>query len=599
MGVGVSLRAEHTDDPGPRPLALCLVALLSTALPFALHWGIIGVADFDQFATFNQIALWWHELGDYGVTWNPYLCGGATLVGNPQVPLFHPNLPIYRLFGPVNGLGLSFLPWMALGFWAMWRFGQTYGLRRRPAAWIATAWVVNGFFVGQLGSMHALYTAFYTLPLLFVLNRAIAHQGDLRALAAMPFALALPSLYNHHFLAYAFPFVVLHFLLEAGAGRREPHLLRKLTLYGLAVVLAVGMVGLFLVPSLAWSAEFPRFKAGEFEPPLSLIQMLLLPYPIIPFELEHDAFERYYTLGPVLFVLFVAGLRRRTFADRNLRPLVLVAGLAFVTAVGSLEPFGGPPVMPFDLLRRFVPGYPAMRVPSRFFINAIPAVLLITGLAWQHAMDEHRWSAKRIRWVLAGAVVPLLLFNFGYLNFSLFDQVRGVDRPQPAARTGDLRWAEPGYRFRMMRVLAPHVGVLDCYEALEVPRAETLRPDHGLVLRATSPADVERINWAEVLIRASAPSHVRLNFNHHRGWRIDETDGEAAIISQNRTPLEVRLSEGTFVRLRYHDPAWGFGVRVTLTALALSAVFAAACRAAGARARRRPPTTQSARRAGA
>ena len=567
---------------------LCLVAVLSTFLPFALNWGVIGMADFDQFAAFNQIALWWHALGDRSVAWNPYLCGGSSLVGNPQVPLFHPNLPIYALFGPVNGLGISLLPWMVAGFWGMWMLARAYGLRRAPAGWIATGWVLNGFFVGQLGSMHALYSAFYLLPLLFLLNRLIAHRGDLRALAVMPFALALPTFYNHHFLAYAFPFVVADFVLELWSGRREPGLIRKLALYTSAVVLAVGMLGLFLIPSLVWSQEFPRLKNGEFEPPLSLLQMLLFPLPIIPFELEHDQFERYYTLGPVLFVLFVLGLRRKIFTRPDLRPLVGLAGLAFVTAIGSLEPFDGPPVMPFDLLRRFVPGYQAMRVPSRFFINAMPAILLVTGLAWQGAQDDGRWSTKRRRWVLGGALVPLILFNFAYFHFSLFDKERGVDRSQAAEpATADFQWAPLGYRFRMMRVLEPNVGVLDCYEALEVPKAQALAVEQGFLLNDPASVDVERISWGEIVVRTSTPTRVRFNFNHHSGWQVVETDGSAAVVSENRTPLELSITRGTFARLRYVVPEWPGGAKVTGGAFLLAVLFGVGCLGARHRLRAR------------
>jgi len=586
------VRPEDEGGDGPpsrrvRPWMWFGLAAASTLLPFFLNWGVIGVADFDQFAAFTQIALWWHELGDPLVTWDPFLCGGATLVGNPQVPLFHPNLPIYWLFGPVNGLGLSFLPWMGAGFWGMWKLSLEYGLRRGPAAWIATAWTVNGFFIGQLGSMHVLYSAFYLLPVFFLLNRAIAQRGDLRALAAIPFVLVLPSLSNHHFLAYGFPFVVAHFVLEAWTQRREPGLMKKVGLYGVGLVLAVAMLSIFLIPNFAWNHQFPRVKPGEFEPPLSLIQMLFFPVPIVSYEFSTDQFERYYTLGPVLFVLFVLGMGRRIFLRPQLRALVVLGAVAFLTAVGSLAPFDLPPVMPFDLLKRFVPGYQAIRVPSRFFINAIPAILLITGLAWQEIVDEGRWSKSRQRWVLGIALIPLILFNFGYFQFSLFSEERGLDREQPAQEAGEFQWASSGYTFQMMRVLEPNVGVLDCYEALEVPEAEALVPEHGFVLDAEPAADIERLNWGEIMVRSEAPARVRFNFNHHGDWYVVETDGAAEIVSELFEPLELVLTEGSFARIQYRVSVWPLSIKITLAAFALALLFAAGCLVASSRRRSR------------
>ena len=165
------------------PAVLCGLALVSYLLPFVHHWGAVGRFDFDQYATFNRIALWWHTLGDPSTTWNPFMCGGATLVGNPQIPLYHPNIVVYGLFGPVNGLVVSIIPWGAFGFWGMWKLGRKHGLGRDVAGWIATAWVLNGFFIGQLGNMHAQYTAFFTLPVLFWLNERIAERADRWAMA--------------------------------------------------------------------------------------------------------------------------------------------------------------------------------------------------------------------------------------------------------------------------------------------------------------------------------------------------------------------------------------------------------------------------------
>jgi hypothetical protein len=332
-----------------------------------------------------------------------------------------------------------------------------------------------------------------------------------------------------------------------------------------------------MIPSLIWNHEFPRRMAGEFEPPLSLLQMLVFPLPIIPFELQHDQFERYYVLGPVLFIMLLVGLRRRIFARPELRPLVVLAALAFLTAVGSLEPFALPRVMPFDLLRRIVPGYQAMRVPSRFFINAIPAILIVAGLAWQRALDTRDWGIARRRWLLYGALVPLVLFNFGYFNFSLFDQERGVDRPQPAEEASDFRWGPTGYTFQMMRILEPNVGVLDCYEALEFPKAEGLIAQHDLLLDADAPVEVDRLNWGEIAVRTPTPAHVRFNFNHHRDWHVVDSDGEAAIVSENGMPLGLSISEGTVARIQYQSPAWALSAKITLAAFALALLFAAVC----------------------
>ena len=61
----------------------------------------------------------------------------------------------------------------------------------------------------------------------------------------------------------------------------------------------------------------------------------------------------------------------------------------------------------------------------------------------------------------------------------------------------------------MMRILEPNVGILDCYEALEVPQAQDLRAEHGFVLDGGPTVEVERANWGEFLLRAESPASVR------------------------------------------------------------------------------------------
>ena len=207
----------------------------------------------------------------------------------------------------------------------------------------------------------------------------------------------------------------------------------------------------------------------------------------------------------------------------------------------------------------------------------------MTGLAWQDFIDERRWSETRSKWILGLALVPLILFNFGYLQFSLFSFERSVDRHLEAEPAGEFAWGPLGYEFRMMRILEPNVGVLDCYEALEVPQAAALRPEHGFVLDGDPSAEVARQSWGEFELRAEAPATVRFNFNHHGGWRLVDTDGAAQVISESREPFAVRVSEGTYARFRYEVPAWPRGIKVTLGAFALALLFAIGCLVLGRR----------------
>jgi hypothetical protein len=550
------------------PVVWCLLAMASTLVPFLLHWGEIGVGDFDQFAVFQQIALWWYEVGTWQTTWNPFLCGGATLVGNPQIPLFHANMLWFATLGPVRGVGPALVTWMGFGFLGMWCLLRDLGIRKDVAAWVGTAWIVQGFFVAQLGTMHILYTACYGLPGWFWLHRRIVHDGYRWALAAVPLAFALHAASNHHFLAYTLPFVPLHFLLEWIGARRRSFFDLAGYLGGLA--LGLGLVAAYFLPSLSWSRQFPRFKPPEFVHPLDLLQSLLFPLPAWSFPRDHDIHEYILTFGPVLVGLAVFGLARG--ALRRAGPVLAAGAIAALTAVGTFEGLGLPAVGPFDLLRDWVPGFRAIRVPTRFFVVSSVGLAVAAAHGWQALLRKAPRARSWNRWLVGTGVLPLVLFNFGYHQWSLFSEIRGTELASVEPEvTSEWEWAESGHRFTMMQVLRPNVGVLDCYEALEVPQASALSADVGFVLDASTDVRVDRRGWGHFelhrtnFVPSKAPARVVMNFNHHRGWTVTRpTDEGTRIVSSTREPLTVNLSPSTgSVILRHRDPAWTCGLRIS------------------------------------
>jgi hypothetical protein len=555
-------RSNAKTHPRRSVLVGALVVVVATYAPFALHWSLVGSSDFDQFATFHRIALWWHQLGDRTVTWNPFLCGGATLVGNPQIPLLHPNLLFSALLGPVNGLGAAFVPWVLAGYFGMRALARDVGVAPEAATAVAVAWPLCGFFVAHIGSMHGTFFAFWALPGVAWMHRRIAREGAGLALALYPFAIALLAGYNVQFIAYGLPFVGLHALFEIAYGAPRRRAIPRLAAYGLAVGLGLGLTGVSLLPTLAWSREFPRLKAPQFVHPVDLLQMIVSPVALVDFPRDHRAHEYMLTLGPGLVLLAAWALWRGDARRPALRPVLLTGALSLLTAVGSLEAIGGPPVAPFDLLRRFAPGFGSVRAPARFLVFGLIPVLLLAGFGWS------RWvgtSARRRALAWGLAVVPLVGLAFGYYQWKLYRSIEGVEMRAAASLAPDFRWAPLGHRRQSYAVLRPNTGVLDCYDALEIPRAPELDVDRGLVLESDVPVEVRRISWGELEITTSSSTlgarRVAFNFNHHRGWTVVDADGEARVASDDGAPLALELGpDARRVRIRHVDPSWTAGV---------------------------------------
>lgn len=585
-------RAGSRSEPRGAWLGAAIV-VLAVYTPFVLHWGLVGSSDFDQFATFTQIALWWHELGDPSVTWNPFLCGGATLVGNPQIPLLHPHILIYAGLGPVNGLGAAFVPWALVGYFGMRALARDVGVPAGAATAVGVAWPLGGFFVAHIGSMHATFFAFWALPALAWMHRRIAREGVGWTLATYPLAIAILAAYNLQFIVYGLPFVGLHALLEITRAAPPRVAAGRLALYAVAAALGLGMTGVSLLPALAWARDFPRLTPPQFVNPLDLIQMIVSPVALVSFPRDHRAHEYMLTLGPGLVFFAIVALVRGDARRSALRPVLVTGAVAFLTAVGSLEAIGGPPVAPLDLARRFLPGFGAVRAPARFLVFGLIPILLLAGFGWA------RWvgDASRRRVLAWGfAVVPLVGLAFGYFQWNLYRSIEGVTHHEAATVSSDFRWAPLGHRRQSYAVLRPNVGILDCYDALEIPRAPDLKPDRGLVLSAELPVEIRRRSWGEleVTTASAAPSGGRLafNFNHHRGWTVVE--GDADVASSRGEPLTIELAPGARrAVLRHVDPSWSAGrwVSAACGALVLAGLGGLALRRARSRRRGRETAT--------
>lgn len=130
--------------------------------------------------------------------------------------------------------------------------------------------------------------------------------------------------------------------------------------------------------------------------------------------------EHAYFPGFVALVLGVVGLwvgwrlvRRGADVVRTgirMDELIALVTAGAVAAVFALGPSPGGVPGPFRVLHRFVPGFDAIRVTSRFAVVSFVAAALLVGLAAQYLID--RAPRRRAVW-LAPAIAALVLAEVG------------------------------------------------------------------------------------------------------------------------------------------------------------------------------------------
>ena len=279
------------------------------------------------------------------------------------------------------------------------------------------------------------------------------------------------------------------------------------------------------------------------------------------------------------------------------RRLVVVAAVGVVLGLGSAWPLLGDALpTPFEALRR-LPGFGAVRAPSRFWFALVPLLAAAGAVALRAEL-----ARPGGRGLVVSALVVASLGAYGgawaHRSFAGSPWLEGLGAglgATSAADATDVRFVA-GRRDRMLADLAVDTGVLRCYwpgrfdgakrhrqgrlrvvafsggDGSEVPGTEV----PGAVARAR----FEGWNRIRVAVPVEAesrpqPMTVVIDHNFHRRWRA--SDGEVLRSPTGRLALSLPAAAGPDRRevvLAFSDP-WSVS-GAWLSAAALLLVVAAA-----------------------
>jgi hypothetical protein len=571
-------------------------ALLQRWVPLAIALGVLA---FHVAPLWREVASWANQgdaryfwfmievdrttLLDHGQfpLWNPYYCGGAPHLANPQAATGSPFLLPILLFGTPVGFRLAYTLGLLAALLSLRAYARTLGLSEVAATAAGGGYAVCGAFAQHLGGGQWGWMGFALYPLMLrSLHLVMRGRRDHLVWGALALAVII---FHQPIYPLAFAVIVvasygLFLGLQAGL-RSRPFTARKVAApVGAALaMLALGMLftAVRLLPEWMFIRSHPRLvKDWDYTWPWELFETYAIRHSERRFSYHQYVFPEYGNyfgwIGVALiFVGLYLVLRRR----RALWPVVAGAVLALLLQLGHLRP------LPWWALKK-LPVYEHLRVPSRFTTVAGMFMCVLIGVVvdtWgAPALARWRVMGGRARWIGAGvlALAVAYLVDAASWNRLQWHQTIGVPPPHdpPAAAFHQV----PGNRGNMMIYPRLNEGTLSCFEESPLDISPRLRPNLPAdeYLADPTAGTLRRVRWSPnriVLdVDVTRPATVIVNQNYGPGWRA-----EGGELVNDGGLLTAQVSAGhhavTFI---FRPPGLWVGLLVSLTSLFAGLAFA-------------------------
>lgn len=542
-------------------VALSLVFATAFCWPLLEHLGdASGRNDWDQHLMYHWVP--YETLQNYGQVplWNPFMCGGLPMLGNPQSRWFSPFFLLHLWLGPELAIQFEIIAHIALAWLGVFVLGRIFGLSRLAAVMPAGVFAgCSAFYLrlaeGQTGTLSYAY-----LPWILA---AAAFGRPLIAGALLALAIGEGGIYSAPHAALALGLLAMYRSLKDRSTRPLVHL-------ALTATMAACLAAPKLLIVHEWMSRYPRLIDSAEAMHLNLLVDALFwriqdlnsrPFPDAYGFHEYGAY-----LGPLAAGLVLVGIWTR---PRAAAPWLLLALLGLGLALGSA--LGGNQ-SPWALLHA-LPLFASQHVPSRFLMLAVLALGMLAGVGLDgFARDAGRWRTIAAVVLLGASSFDAALVgprNLAYISDG------DIDVLPSAAHFIQFRDSDSR---RMYSIARANMGALNCYEPLQ-PETEVLgindagyRGEQYLL----GGGKVTLVDWSPsrlvIDVVAARPDLLIVNQNHDSSWRVVAGRGE---VEAHGGLIAVRVPSGAQqLTLAYRSPRFAAGLVMACVALTAAATRA-------------------------
>lgn len=568
------------------PASVFLAVSLVLLFPIFKAIGNIGVSDWDSQLFYHGASV--KTILEYGQfpLWNPYHCGGNTMLASPEISYLAPPFIFALLFGEVVGVKFIILVYTLLGLWGMYFLSRTLGYGRLSSYLPPIVYMLSSWYALRITEGHTGFLPFALLPFIAAFYLKSMEGYRLRNSVIAGFFLAWTILAGG-----VYPFTVTALFLSVFC------LLSMISRKSLAPALNLFLIVLFAfllsavksLPQLEFISDFPRkTEQKEFHSAEILKDSLFSRNQRVTTqgaefykgaEEESGAYLKAFWggerpwgwqeygafTGIGAFALYIAG-----FAfPKRLWPWLILSIFTLLVSLGDFSP-----VNIWSLLKK-LPVFGSLHGSSRVMALFIFSAAVISGYVLTRIEG---WRGKLGK-TLAALITAAVFFEL--LTVSMPVLYDAFTEAAPKAEAND--------RFMHLVVASPtstnypyflnNIGVLNCYESQHPPTKatpygdDTGRKNPGYrgevyLSRGNGTAALKYFSPNKVIaeVNAHAADKLVLNQNYFKGWKAND---EAAISYFGLVAKDVG-PETRQVVFRYMPESFRVGLIVSLISLVVS-----------------------------
>ncbi|OFW07120.1 MAG: hypothetical protein A3I61_08415 [Acidobacteria bacterium RIFCSPLOWO2_02_FULL_68_18] len=561
------MTAAPPDRPAPGDGRLRrLAALTAASLAFAavFCWplfgslGEVGVQrDWDQHLAFHWVPF--ATVTQYAQIplWNPFLCGGMPMLGNPQSRWLTPFFVLHLWGGPELGLELEIIAHIALAWLGAFLLGRTCGLSRLAALAPATAFAGSSYHYLHLAEGHLTWLPFAYMPWILA---AASSNRPLLAGAGLALAIGEGGVYPATYTGLALGVLALYGSLAGRSARPLAHL-------GATGAMAACLAAPKLLLVLPLLARNPRLTAAREHTSLDvLVQALVGRGTSVPPGYDYGFHEYGAYVGPIFLLLAMYGASAWTLKRRT-APWLILFGLGLVLSFGGA--LGGES-SPWALLHR-LPLFASLRAPSRFLVLSVLAVGMLAGFGVDRLAREDRGRRRAAAVaLLLTAAADLALMGPPHLQNVFATSGTSLQRSESFVQLDDED------NRRTYAIARANMGALNCYEPLQptVAPIGINEPGYRGEQYLLAGGRVSRVEWSPHRLTyetsSDGPNTLVINANFDRSWQVVAGRGRTfdygGLLAVEIPPGPQRLS------VAYRSTRFTLGVMLALGALVFASL---------------------------